>query len=53
MKKQFYIAPETSVSQLEPINMLANSPSLSVSDNPADPDLGASSNIDVWGNGLW
>lgn len=53
MKKQYYIAPETNVSQLETISMLANSPSLSTSGNPAKEDLGALSNQDIWGNGLW
>ncbi len=51
MKKQYYIAPETNVSQLETISMLANS--LSVSDASAKQDLGALSNQDIWGNGLW
>ena len=52
MKKKQYMTPATKACKLECVNMLAASKP-GVSTNPADPDLDALSNKDVWSDGLW
>lgn len=50
MKKNSYMAPETRVSSLEALNMLAAS--ISCVKDAADEST-VLSNQDVWGDGLW
>lgn len=54
MKKKQYMTPATKACKLESMNMLAASNNkLGIGNGPADPELEALSNKDVWSDGLW
>ena len=52
MKKKQYMTPATKACKLESVNMLAASVP-GISTKPANPDMDALSNKDVWSDGLW